>query len=1039
VVEDADTTPSLTDSLNAAGTVAFSDVDLSDSHSVSFAASPSNTTSLGTFALGSVSEAPNAAAGSVGWTYGLNNGAAQSLAAGQVVTETYTVTVNDGHGSTTTQDVVITVTGTNDAPVITVEVGDSASASLLETNAGLLANGHVTVTEVDAGDVATLSVAGVSIDPSSTGATAVTPAALKAMMTVDQDGTWHFNSGSEAFNNLAAGQTLVLNYVLKADDGDANDTETVTVTITGTNDAPVAATLIDRNSDEDTAFSFTAPASTDVDSASLTYSATKDDGSALPSWLNFDAATRTFSGTPPQDFNGVVAVKMTTSDGSLTDSKTFNLTINPVNDAPVAVADTLAATEDTPVTYTAAQLLGNDTDVDNPNSALSIASVTSGAGGTAVLNANGTVTFTPTADFNGAASFTYTTTDGALSSAPATVTVNVAAVNDAPVAVADTLAATEDTPVTYTAAQLLGNDTDVDNPNSALSIASVTSGAGGTAVLNANGTVTFTPTADFNGAASFTYTTTDGALSSAPATVTVNVAAVNDAPVAVADTLAATEDTPVTYTAAQLLGNDTDVDNPNSALSIASVTSGAGGTAVLNANGTVTFTPTADFNGAASFTYTTTDGALTSAPATVTVNVAAVNDAPVFTSGTTGSVAENSAISTVVYDANVTDVDGAPAVFSLTGTDAGLFNINASTGEVTFKVSPNFEAPTDAGADNVYNFSVNAFDGTATTSQAVAVTVTNVNEAPVIDSNGGGATATVPVNENTTAVTTVHATDPDAGTTLVYSISGGADAGKFTINASTGVLSFISAPDFEAPTDADGNNSYIVQVRAFDGALQDDQTITVNVADVAEGPVDTQGPTSVGFTLAAAGATTDNGASLNANDAIGTFVAKGDPNSSVFHYALSGTNAGLFTLNPTTGALAIGASNLTSNATPYSITITALDQANNSVSQDVKVWVTGSGADAVLGVGTNVDLEYGQGGTDTLNGGAGDDALVGGQQGDVLIGGAGADQLVGGGGNDAFRFTGLSDAGDKIIDYNSSGTDRVELSVPASAYRTRRL
>ena len=73
------------------------------------------------------------------------------------------------------------------------------------------------------------------------------------------------------------------------------------------------------------------------------------------------------------------------------------------NQAPVASPDSLMATEDTPVTYTAAQLLGNDTDVDNTNAQLSIASVTSGAGGTAVLNAGGTVTFTPNANFNGTA------------------------------------------------------------------------------------------------------------------------------------------------------------------------------------------------------------------------------------------------------------------------------------------------------------------------------------------------------------------------------------------------------------------------------------------------------------------------------------------------------------------------------------------------------------------------------------------------------------------------------------------------------------
>ena len=90
-----------------------------------------------------------------------------------------------------------------------------------------------------------------------------------------------------------------------------------------------------------------------------------------------------------------------------------------------------------------------------------------------------------------------------------------------------------------------------------------------------------------------------------------------------------------------------------------------------------------------------------------------------------------------------------------------------------------------------------------------------LNAPPVITSDSGGDTATVSVAENTTAVTTVTASDPDSGTTLTYSISGGADQARFQINTSTGALSFITAPNFEAPTDADGNNSYIVQVRAF--------------------------------------------------------------------------------------------------------------------------------------------------------------------------------------------------------------------------------
>ena len=75
-----------------------------------------------------------------------------------------------------------------------------------------------------------------------------------------------------------------------------------------------------------------------MDNASLTYKATLASGAALPGWLSFDAATRTFSGTPPQNFNGSLDIKVTASDGSLSDSDTFTLTVTPVNDAPVVAA-----------------------------------------------------------------------------------------------------------------------------------------------------------------------------------------------------------------------------------------------------------------------------------------------------------------------------------------------------------------------------------------------------------------------------------------------------------------------------------------------------------------------------------------------------------------------------------------------------------------------------------------------------------------------------------------------------------------------------
>jgi hypothetical protein len=110
-----------------------------------------------------------------------------------------------------------------------------------------------------------------------------------------------------------------------------------------------------------------------------------------------------------------------------------------------------------------------------------------------------------------------------------------------------------------------------------------------------------------------------------------------------------------------------------------------------------------------------------------------------------------------------------------------------------------------------------------------------VNIPPTITSNGGGDTAAASIVENTTAVTPVTATDPDTGQTLSYSISGGADAAKFIIGPSTGALSFVTAPNFELPTDVGGNNVYdvIVQVSDGHGGL-DTQAITVTVIDVLE-------------------------------------------------------------------------------------------------------------------------------------------------------------------------------------------------------------
>ncbi|MDD1619946.1 MAG: DUF4347 domain-containing protein [Methylococcaceae bacterium] len=214
----------------------------------------------------------------------------------------------------------------------------------------------------------------------------------------------------------------------------------------------------------------------------------------------------------------------------------------------------------------------------------------------------------------------------------------------------------------------------------------------------------------------------------------------------------------------------------------------------------------------------------------------AVLPGPTFTSGTTANFAENA--TGTVYMAAAT-ASGGTVSYSLTGgSDQARFNIDSSSGALTFLSSPNFESPTDAGTNNVYDVTITATDSNGTATQNVAVTVTNVNEAPSITS----ATTASFAENGTGTVYTATGTDPDSGQTLAWSI-GGTDAALFSINSSTGVLTFNGAPNFEAPGDSGGNNVYDITVTATDngsGNLTASQALAITVNDVNEAPVNTK-------------------------------------------------------------------------------------------------------------------------------------------------------------------------------------------------------
>ena len=285
----------------------------------------------------------------------------------------------------------------------------------------------------------------------------------------------------------------------------------------------------------------------------------------------------------------------------------------------------------------------------------------------------------------------------------------------------------------------------------------------------------------------------------------------------------------------------------------------------------------------------------------IAVAVGNLNDnAPVITSdggGATASVnvAENG---TAVTTVTASDADaGATLSYTIVGgADAARFAIDATTGVLSFLSAPDFETAADAGGDNIYDVTVQVSDGSNIDTQAIAVAVGNLNDnAPVITSDGGGATASVNVAENGTAVTTVTASDADAGATLSYTIVGGADAARFAIDATTGVLSFLSAPDFETAADAGGDNIYDVTVQVSDGSNIDTQAIAVAVGNLNDNaPV---------ITSDGGGATASVNVAENGTAVTTVTASDADAGATLSYTIVGGADAARFAIDATTGVL----------------------------------------------------------------------------------------------------------------------------------------
>ena len=357
-----------------------------------------------------------------------------------------------------------------------------------------------------------------------------------------------------------------------------------------------------------------------------------------------------------------------------------------------------------------------------------------------------------------------------------------------------------------------------------------------------------------------------------------------------------------------------------------------------------------DSKDASGNTDTTTDGTIT-----VTIIVTDVDEPPEVTGLPSVNYAENGAADVATYTAD--DPEGDPTVgWTLGGADYDDFSIS-NEGVLTFKTSPNYEAPADADGNNVYQVTIKASDGAKTGNLEVTVTVTDENEPPAFASGTDART----IAENTAAGqnigTPVSATDPDAGETLTYTL-GGTDATSFGIVATSGqlqtkaVLDHETKPSYEVTLsvrdskDASGNP---------DTATDDTIAVTITVTNVNEPP---EFPSTETGTRQV-----DENTAAGQN--IGAPFSATDPDAGeTLTYSLVGTDAASFDIVATSGQLRTKAALNYEIKSTYTVTVTATDRED--VSDTIEVTITVTNVNEPPVVTGKSDISYAENGDGTV-------------------------------------------------------------------------
>ncbi|GAA3938222.1 beta strand repeat-containing protein [Litoribacillus peritrichatus] len=688
-----------------------------------------------------------------------------------VVSLGYTGTATNGSDYVTPADTITIVAGqtTSTATLVAtsdtlVEANETIIVDITGVNGGFASENNtqqqtVTITDDDTATV-TLLVSNSSIAEAGTSTlTAILnkPTFEDVVISLEYAGTASASDYTKSADaiTVTAGQTTGTVTLTAVQDSTEESDETIIVDISGVSGGSVSEqgtqqqTVIISNDDNETSSDV---ATVDEDNSIQIDVLSNDQGpggtlnpasvsiytAATNGVTSINTANGFITYTPTSDYNGVDTFAYIVNDlqGNTSAPTTVTVTVNNVNDAPVAVNDAAAVIEDNSLTV---DVLANDLDVDGASDInLQSLTVTIQPEHGQASVADGKVIYTPEANYNGSDIFSYKVDDNAgLESNTAIVSINVSGANDAPTTQSDTATTNEDTAVTIS---VLHNDTDVDGQLVASSVTTVAQPSNGLAEAQTDGSIIYTPNDNFFGSDTFTYTVKDAENAVSAATeVTVTVQGVNDAPVASDDIAVLLEDTSFDINVA---GNDNDIDSDLDASSLVIVSMPAHGSVSL-INGLLHYTPVADFGGNDSFSYTISDiEGSTSNVATVTITVDAVNDLPI--ANNDSAVTEEDSSVTIDLLANDQDVDGSldPASIALaqseslppesvtslalTQPDNGSVTIDTSTGVATYTPNADFN-----GVDT-FRYSVSDNEGGVSNTATVTIQISSVNDTPVI-------------------------------------------------------------------------------------------------------------------------------------------------------------------------------------------------------------------------------------------------------------------------------------------------------------------